>query len=239
MAEFGDSESRADILTVQFDDDGGLVLDIIEIKTLEETSGAYTVKDEDGTKVVEGNAVDQVFETTDTIRGLFTGDKTTTTSPRKEALREQLYYELTSAEGMEGKQEWADRINDVFNGDAQIEINPRIVSVEVTSEATSDERIDGVTPNAQSIRVDKLPRQSIKRLIVSGIEDREDQRPEQDADEEAVAEEERAKSTKARRKSTRRKPVGTRKTPSVTTKRQMPIWNLLTGSAIPKNTPTW
>ncbi|MBV0926395.1 hypothetical protein KTS45_19490 [Halomicroarcula limicola] len=176
----GDSESRADILTVQFDDDGGLILDIIEIKTLEETSGAYTVKDEDGTKIVEGNAVDQVFETTDTIRGLFTGDKNLTTSPRKEALREQLYYELTSAEGMEGKQEWADRINDVFNGDAQIEINPRIVSVEVTSEATSDERIDGVTPNAQSIRVDKLPRQSIKRLIVSGIEDRDTQTTEAD-----------------------------------------------------------
>ncbi len=71
------------------------------------------------------------------------------TSPRKEALHEQLYYELTSAEGMEEKQEWADRINNVFKGDAQIEINPRIVSVEVTSEATSDERIEGVTPNAQ------------------------------------------------------------------------------------------
>lgn len=186
----GDSESRADILTVQFDDDGGLILDIIEIKTLEETSSAYTVKDRDGTKVVEGSAVNQAFETTDTIRGLFTGGKNLTTSPRKEALREQLYYELTSAEGMGGKQEWADRINDVFNGDAQIDINPRIVSVEVTSEATSDERVDGVTPNAQSIRVDKLPRQSIKRLIVSGIEDRKDQRSEQDSEEKAVAEEE-------------------------------------------------
>lgn len=175
----GDSESRADILTVQFDDDGGLILDIIEIKTLEETSSAYTIKNEDGTKVVEGSAVNQVFATTNTIRGLFTGDKNLTTSPRKEALREQLYYELTSAEDMEGKQEWADRINDVFNGEAQIEINPRIVSVEVTSEATSDERIDGVTPNAQSVRIDKIPRQSIKRLVVSGIEDREDQRPEQ------------------------------------------------------------
>ncbi|WP_423743917.1 DNA translocase FtsK (plasmid) [Haladaptatus sp. SPP-AMP-3] len=176
----GDSESRADILTVQFDNDGGLILDIIEIKTLEEISSAYTVKDEDGTKIVEGSAVDQVFETTDTIRGLFTGDKNLTTSPRKEALREQLYYELTSSEGMKSKQEWADRINDVFKGEEQLEINPRIVSVEVTSEATSEERIDGVTPNAQSIRVDKLPRQSIKRLIVSGIEDREDQHPEQE-----------------------------------------------------------
>ena len=173
----GDSESRADILTVQFGDDGGLILDIIEIKTLEETSSAYTISDDD-TKVVKGSAVDQVFETTDTIRGLFTGDSNITTSPRKEALREQLYYELTSAEGMEGKEDWADRINDVFKEDATIEINPRIISVEVTSEATSDVRIDGVTPNAQSIRVDRLPRQSIKRLIVSGIDDRERQQPE-------------------------------------------------------------
>lgn len=169
----GNTNSRADILTVQFDDDGGVVLDIIEIKTLKETSGAYTISENSDTPVVSGSAVDQVFETVDTIRGLFTGDKNLTTSPRKEALREQLYYELTSAEGMEGKQKWADRINDVFSEDAQIEINPRIVSVEVTSEATSDERIDGVTPNAQSIRVDKLPRQSIKRLIISGIQDRQ------------------------------------------------------------------
>ena len=174
----GDNKSRADILTVQFGDDGGLILDIIEIKTLEETSTAYTISEEDDTKIVNGSAVDQVFETTDTIRGLFTGDSNITTSPRKEALREQLYYELTSAEGMEGKEDWADRINDVFKGDATIKINPRIISVEVTSEATSEVRIDGVTPNAQSIRVDKLPRQSIKRLIISGIEDRGDHKPE-------------------------------------------------------------
>lgn len=185
----GDSESRADILTVQFDDDGGLVLDIIEIKTLEETSSAYTITEEDGTKVVEGSAVDQVFETTETIRGLFSGDSNVTTSPRKEALREQLYYELTSAEVMEGKEDWANRINDVFKGNAHLDINPRIISVEVTSEATSDERIDGVTPNAQSLRVDRLPRQSIKRLIVSGMEDREDQRPELEERDEGDTEE--------------------------------------------------
>jgi hypothetical protein len=179
----GDSDSRADILTVQFDDDGGLILDIIEIKTLEETSSAYTISREDDTPVIEGNAVDQVFETTDTIRSLFIGDSNITTSPRKEALREQLYYELTSAEAMEGKQEWSDRINDVFKGNAQIEINPRIISVEVTEEGTSDERINGVTPNAQSIRLDRLPRQSIKRLIVSGIENREESQQGHDTEE--------------------------------------------------------
>lgn len=139
--------------------------------------------------------MDQVFETTDTIRGLFTGDSNITTSPRKEALREQLYYELTSAEDMDGKEDWANRINDVFKGEAQIEINPRIISVEVTSEATSNERIDGVTPNAQSLRVDKLPRQSIKRLIVSGIEDREDQRQDQEAGEDETTETEAEEET--------------------------------------------
>lgn len=185
----GDSESRADILTVQFDDDGGLILDIIEIKTLEETSSAYTISEEDDTKVIEGSAVSQVFETTDTIRGLFTGDSNITTSPRKEALREQLYYELTSAEHMEGKEEWANRINDVFKGNARIDINPRIISVEVTDDGTSDERIDGVTPNAQSIRLDRLPRRSIKNLIVSGIEDREEQRPDRDSEEEDTEQE--------------------------------------------------
>ena len=183
----GDSDSRADILTVQFDDDGGLILDIIEIKTLEETSSAYTISRDADTPIIKGNAVDQVFETTDTIRSLFISDSNITTSPRKEALREQLYYELTSAEAMEGKQEWSDRINDVFKGNAQIEVNPRIISVEVTEDGTSDERIDGVTPNAQSIRLNRLPRQSIKHLIVSGIEDREE--PQQGHDTEEDTEE--------------------------------------------------
>ena len=183
----GDSDSRADILTVQFDDDGGLILDIIEIKTLEETSSAYTISRDADTPIIKGNAVDQVFETTDTIRSLFISDSNITTSPRKEALREQLYYEPTSVEAMEGKQEWSDRINDVFKGNAQIEVNPRIISVEVTEDGTSDERIDGVTPNAQSIRLNRLPRQSIKHLIVSGIEDREE--PQQGHDTEEDTEE--------------------------------------------------
>ncbi|QZA89538.1 hypothetical protein K0C01_05250 [Salinarchaeum sp. IM2453] len=171
----GDSQSRADILTVQFDDDDGLILDIIEIKTVEEASNAYTITDDNGAKIIEGSAVDQVFKTAETIRGLFSGESNLTTSPRKEALREQLYYKLISAEEIGDMQEWAVRINEVFSGEAQIKINPRIISVEVTSEATSDERIDGVTPNAQSVRVDKLPRESIKRLIISGIEDRKGQ----------------------------------------------------------------
>lgn len=180
----GKSESRADLLTVQFNDDGGLLLDIIEVKTLEEPSNAYTIETDNGTAVVDGSAVEQVFESVETIRGLFAAETNLTTAPRREALREQLYYELISTDSIGDKSAWAQRINAVFADEAQIEVTPRIISVEVTSEATSDERIDGVTPQAQSIRVDKLPRESIKRLIISGIEDREQRRttPETDSE---------------------------------------------------------
>ncbi|MUV56069.1 DNA translocase FtsK [Halogeometricum sp. CBA1124] len=173
---FDNKGRRADFLTVQFNDDGGLILDIVEVKALDEPDDAFTVHEEDDTKVVEGPAVEQLFESTETIRKLFSGEDNITIAPRKEALREQIYHELISSDVTGDKAEWATRINNVFRGEAQIEVNPRIISVEITNQATADERIDGVTREAQSIRVDRVPRQTITRLLVSGFEEESESR---------------------------------------------------------------
>lgn len=167
---------RADFLTVQFDDDSGLILDIIEVKALNEPDDAFTINEENDAQVVEGAAVKQLFESTETVRKLFTSDDNITIAPRKEALREQIYHELISSDVAGDKAEWATRINNVFRGDAQIEVNPRIISVEIMNQATADKRIDGVTREAQSIRVDRIPRQTITRLLVSGFEDQSESR---------------------------------------------------------------
>lgn len=173
---FDNNGRRADFLTVQLNDDGGLILDIVEVKALDEPDDAFTVHKEDDADIVEGPAVEQVFESTETIRKLFSSDDNITIAPRKEALREQIYHELISSDVAGDKAEWATYINNVFRGEAQIEINPRIISVEITNQSTSDERVDGVTREAQAIHVDKVPRQTITRLLVSGFEDQGESR---------------------------------------------------------------
>lgn len=173
---FESNGRRADFLTVQFDDDDGLILDIVEVKALDEPDNAFTVQEEDDTQIVDGPAVEQLFESTETIRKLFGDDDNITIAPRKEALREQIYHELISSDVVGDKADWARRINNVFRGEAQIEVNPRIVSVEITNQATSDIRIDGMTREAQAIRVDRVPRQTITRMMVSGFEDQSETR---------------------------------------------------------------
>lgn len=186
---FESNGRRADFLTVQFDNDSGLILDIVEVKALDEPNNAFTVSDEDDAQVVEGPAVDQLFGSTETIRKLFSGDDNVTIAPRKEALREQVYHELISSDVSGDKAEWAERINNVFRGEAQIEVNPRIVSVEITNQSTADERVDGVTREAQNIRVDRIPRQTITRLLVSGFEDDSEERQRSDDEEDEEVQE--------------------------------------------------
>ena len=173
---FESNGRRADFLTVQFDDGEGLILDIVEVKALDEPDNAFTVEEEDDTQIVDGPAVEQLFESTETIRKLFGDDDNITIAPRKEALREQTYHELISSDVVGDKADWAHRINNVFRGEAQIEVNPRIVSVEITNQATSDVRINGMTREAQAIRVDRVPRQTITRMMVSGFEDQSETR---------------------------------------------------------------
>jgi hypothetical protein len=173
---FESNGRRADFLTVQFDDDDGLILDIVEVKALDEPDNAFTVQEEDDTPIIDGPAVEQLFESTETIRKLFGDDDNVTIAPRKEALREQIYHELISSDVVGDKPEWTHRINNVFGGEAQIEVSPRIVSVEITNHATSDIRIDGMTREAQAIRVDRVPRQTVTQMMVSGFGDQSESR---------------------------------------------------------------
>ena len=185
---FGDSDRRADLLVVQPHGDDGLELDIVEVKTLSEPSSAFEITYDDGESIVTGDAVDQLTETTDTIRGLFDGDDNITTPPRREALREQLYYELTSQESHEHTAEWAERVNNVFKGDGQLRVAPRIVSVEINSGESSESTEECLTEERQELRVTRLPKSTVVRLIMNGTDQKaepstDDEEEEQAADE--------------------------------------------------------
>jgi|AntRauMinimDraft_4_1070384.scaffolds.fasta_scaffold00117_9 hypothetical protein len=171
---FGDSNRRADFIVLQPDKQGGLEMEIVEVKSLSEPDQAFQIKKEDGDHVVTGNAADQISETTNTIRGLFDGEDNITTPPRREALREQLYYELIGRDVAGDKGEWSDRINQVFRGDQRMAVSSRIVSVEINNQNSSESTTDCVTDDLQSLRVSRLPKSTVVRLIMSGTDEKQD-----------------------------------------------------------------
>jgi hypothetical protein len=183
---FGDSNRRSDFLAVYLDD-GELAIDVIEVKATDDHEMSFSIETKDSQKMVEGSAVEQVFESTETIRGLFTEEEDITTAPRKEVLHEQIYYELISSDKDMDKAEWSDKINSVFRGDGTLSVNPRIVSVELTNESVSTEEINAITKEAKSVEIDRIPRESVIRLIVNDIDKKE---PEFEDDEETTVRDE-------------------------------------------------
>lgn len=172
---FGDTNRRADFIVVQPDAHSGLEMEIVEVKSLDEPSQAFQVEEDDGENVIRGDAADQLAKTTATIRGLFEGDDSeaekVTKPPRREALREQLYYELVGRDVQGSKSDWVNRINNVFRGDEQLMVTSRIASVEINNQSASESTIDCVTDEMQSMRLTRLPKDTIVRLIMNGTDD--------------------------------------------------------------------
>lgn len=168
---FGDSNRRADFIILQPDGEYGLEMEIVEVKSLDEPDQAFTITKHDNDKVVSGNASDQIAETTATIRRLFDGEDNVTTPPRREALREQLYYELIGQDVPGHKNEWVERVNNVFRGDEQMNVTSRIVSVEINNQSASESTEDCITEDMQSLLVTRIPKSTIVRLIMNGTDD--------------------------------------------------------------------
>jgi len=102
---------------------------------------------------------------------LFEGEDNITTPPRREALREQLYYELIGRGVPGDKNEWVERINNVFRGDEQLLVTSRITSVEINNQSASESTVDCVTDEMQNIKVTRLPKDTIVRLIMNGTDE--------------------------------------------------------------------
>jgi len=185
-----DENRRADFLVVRFNDDGGLKLDVIEVKAVDDPDAtAFSLEDENGAPTISGPAIEQLFESTETIRKLFGGQDNVTLPPRRERLRQQIYYELISSNVPGDYEEWVDRVNETFRGSAQVDVEPRLVSVEITNQSVADRRIEAVTEDAQSVHVDKLPRETIIRLISGYVAEEIGDGQEDDQDDEDNTEE--------------------------------------------------
>lgn len=157
---------RADILSIRPDDNGGLVVTVHEVKSRKEPGEAVQVTDDDPPEIT-GEAADQVMGSVRTLRRLCGSGGDVTAPPRREAFREQLYYQLIEQDNTGGKKDWVQRINNAVREDGEIEVRGEILSVELSEEKEDPETIDGITADAESLRITRLPRGVVKRLLLS------------------------------------------------------------------------
>ena len=168
---FGDDNRRADFLVAQLTDDTGIELTVVEVKTLSEPDSAFQIDESTTPPRASGSAVEQVTDTVTTIRQLFETPDNITKQPRREALREQLYYELVGRDVGDYKDIWADGINSVFRGDAELRVHPAIVSVELNNPADSATRQECTTDTAHPVDITRLPRRTVTRMVLNGVDD--------------------------------------------------------------------
>lgn len=169
----GDGSERADYLIVRFDDDDGIALDIVEVKALDNPDAQFSVDYSTTPATISGEAIsEQLLPTTETIRSIFTEDDDITTGPRREALKEQIFYELMSVAVPGDEEEWVDRVNRAFSGERTPEISPNIVSIEIESGERSVEQITAITEEtSQDVNLAKIPRPVLYELITGELPD--------------------------------------------------------------------
>ncbi|MFB6199775.1 MAG: DNA translocase FtsK [Candidatus Nanohaloarchaea archaeon] len=165
---FSDSDRRADFLVVKFKGDNSLSFEIVEVKAVDDPEPTKFEIDEEE-KEIEGDVVDQLSITTRTIRRLFEENTRLTSSPRMEVLKEQIFDELKQRDNLSNTKEWVDRLNNLFNSDEdeipEVDIDPRLVSVEINSRDSTSTNIEASTSAGRPIQVDRLPQEVIKEAL--------------------------------------------------------------------------
>jgi hypothetical protein len=171
------TETRADYFVLTLNDDNTLTLEVIEVKTYESPENVIDLDRSRTPPTASGKAVEQVVGTASTLQDLFE-DANVTSLPRREALRDQIYYELLGIkDSLDRLPDWIDAINATFRLDREIDLRARVISVEMQN---PDESVDTI-PDAEvavdeyewdeSVEINILPIPVIESLIVESDAD--------------------------------------------------------------------
>lgn len=132
LAAGGHSNEKADLIGLR-EEAGDLVIDVIEVKTHDE-SVPYTI---DGDLVI-GHAVDQVLATMHALAEVFgAGNVTPLAKPRREVVREHLYTALLRDLDPQYIERWHALLQDLFNGAIKVSLSGRIIHVQLASVASA------------------------------------------------------------------------------------------------------
>lgn len=126
------SKEKADLLGLR-EEDGGLVIDVIEVKAHDEAI-PYSVSE----GVITGHAVGQVLATLQALAEVFSSETASPLAlPRREVLKEHLYTALLKDHEPGFVERWHQLLEDAFTGRITVRLGARIVHVQLASVANT------------------------------------------------------------------------------------------------------
>ena len=155
----GHSKEKADLLGLK-EEDGGLVIDVLEVKAHDEKV-PYTITDD----LIEGHCVGQVLATMQALAEVFApGELSPLARPRREVLREHLYTAVLRDQDPIYIQRWHAMLEDLFSGKVPVRLAGRIVHVQLASVAPRASRVC-TTKLGIPIRVDTLSAEDVGLVL--------------------------------------------------------------------------
>ena len=125
------SNEQADLLGLR-EEGGDLVIDVLEVKTHDDSIPYVITKD----GIVTGHAVDQVLATLQALAEVFGGaNLSPLAKPRREVLKEHLYTALLRDLDPKYIERWHGLLEDLFKGAIKVRLAGRIVHVQLASVA--------------------------------------------------------------------------------------------------------
>lgn len=211
----GQTNRRTDFFVVRPDDNQGLELDVVEVKAVDNPDGVkFEIEENSGNYDISGDVVEQIMSSETTISRIFRQEDELTAAPRREKLKEQIYHQIKAEADIRDRQDWKERMKNIFSGEEELKINSRLISIELAEEGDlrSFEALtesDNDDYNNRKIEIDRIPRPIVSKLIGGFVEseqiqleDDEDMRRDEDQEEEINQEEKEDKDIESEEKET-------------------------------------
>jgi hypothetical protein len=153
------SKERADLLGLR-EEDGSLVIDVLEVKAHDEAM-PYVVSNGQ----IGGRAVGQVLATLQALAEVFSSESNSPLQrPRREVLREHLYTALLRDQQADFVERWHLLLEDAFDGKIPVRLTGRIVHVQLSSVARTPSQVY-MTAEGVPVRVDTLSAEDVGLVL--------------------------------------------------------------------------
>lgn len=161
--ELAEDASRADLFGVVDEPDGGVTIDLIEVKTYQHPEQAFRIAGEE----ISGDAINQILNTARIVDEIFAvgdGQQRLVAPQRREILRQQLFREcFFEGRTDDEKQFWSGRLNEVFALDVPVRIRLSLVVVGLTQARPPAERM--FRAQGREIRLIELTEEEVRRHV--------------------------------------------------------------------------
>lgn len=170
---------RADLVGFRLDSESnGIIVDVLEVKTRSAKQPDFTFSTENGRRIIQGHAADQVGHVLDRLQQVFQFDlnecENMFVAARRETLKYQIVNECFRSKYLPSQQieEWSKRLKLVFSGGCPIKICGTIVHVDLENSSSDVPDARGFYESASNeyeLGVVSLTARSIQHEIFGGV----------------------------------------------------------------------